>query len=143
MKALAVLSEKTASTYVQAFITALLIGSAIDVSTGQAAALAAIPAALTIVMNGLPGVPVGLPFYVDLTFRVLRTYVAGFLGFLVAMPTFRLSYSILQAAAAGALPAALAILKGGLASQVGDPASAALLPASVDPAEGTPVGLAA
>lgn len=127
-----VLAEKVLSTYIQAFITVLIVGPTINVSTAQAAAIAAIPAALTVVANGLPVVPIGLPFYVDLVLRIVRTYVVSFLGYLIAIPTFALDRSILQAAAAGALPAALSLLKGGLASKVGRTDSAALLPLSMD-----------
>ncbi len=127
-----VLAEKVLWTYVQAFIMVLVVGDVLNTSTLQAAAIAAIPAAITTAINALPAVPTGLPFYVDLTLRVIRTYVAAFLGLLVALPTFELSYSVGVAAAAGAIPAALAVLKGGLAAKVGNRSSAALLPAAVD-----------
>lgn len=127
-----VLLEKVIATYVQSFIGLLFLGDTLDVSTSQAAAISSIPAALTVLANGLPVIPVGLPFYVDLTLRTIRTYVVAFLGLLVALPTFELDYSIGLAAAGGALPAALAVLKGGLASKVGRTDSAALLPASLD-----------
>lgn len=127
------LLEKTVSTYVQAFITALLVGQTIDISTAQAAALASIPAGLTIIANGLPVVPQGLPFYVDLVGRTIRTYVVSFIGFLVALPVFELNYSILAAASSAALPAALAVIKGALASRVGSHTPAAV-PARFDDA---------
>lgn len=133
MNYLIALIEKTAATYVQAFASALLLGSVIDISTAQAAALAAIPAALTVVANGLPTIQAGLPFYVDLVLRTARTYVVSFIGFLVALPVFTLDYGVLQAASAAALPAALAVVKGALATKVGDGSTAAALPAKVDP----------
>jgi hypothetical protein len=125
---LAVLAEKVIATYVQALIALLLLDGALDINGAESAAIAAIPAALTVIANGLPLVPHGLPFYADLAMRVIRTFVAGFLGTLIAMPVFRLDRSALLAAAAGAIPAVLALIKGGLASRVGDTDSAALLP---------------
>lgn len=139
MKPFLNLAEKVLATWVQVFVTGLLAATALDISTAQAAAIAAIPAALTVVANGLPVVPVGLPFYVDLVLRTVRTYVVAFLGFLVAVPVFSLDYSIGLAAAAAAGPAALAVLKAGLASKVGNADSAALLPTNLD----MPVAVAA
>jgi hypothetical protein len=112
------LIEKAASTYVQVFITAWLAADTLGIGTAQAAGLAAIPAALTVIANGL-----------GLTLRTLRTYAVSVIGFLVALPVFDLEISTLQAALLAGVPAALAVIKGGLASQVGDPESPALLPA--------------
>jgi hypothetical protein len=124
------LLEKVLATYVQTFITVLLAGGPMGTSAAQAAAIAAIPAALTVVANGLPEVPGGLPFYVDLTFRTVRTYVVTFLGFVIAVPVFSLDYSIALAASTAAFTACLAVIKGALASKVGNPDSAALLPSA-------------
>ena len=126
------LLEKVLATYVEAFVALLLVGTAIDVSTAQAASIAAIPAGLTVVANGLPLVPVGLPFYVELLFRTLRTFVAAFLGLLVAVPVFELELGILAAAATGAIPATLAVLKGALSTRIGNEDSPAALPARMD-----------
>ncbi|MFB7470490.1 holin [Kitasatospora sp. NPDC056184] len=66
-------------------------------------------------------------FIIDLTERTAATYASAFLGLLLA-DTFDLtSIGALKAAAVAALPAALSVLKGALATRVGDPASAALL----------------
>lgn len=122
------LLEKVLATYVQAFAGLLLAGPALDLSAAQSASIAALPAAITVIANGLPLVPSGLPFYVDLLLRTVRTYVAVFLGLLVAVPVFRLDIGIAAAAATGALPAALAVLKAALAQRIGDPGTAAVLP---------------
>ena len=127
-----VLLEKVLATYVQVFIGVLVVGQAINASTAQAAAIAAIPAALTILANGLPVVPIGLPFYVDLILRTVRTYAVSFIGLLIAQPVFKLDRSAAMAAAVGGIPTALAVVKGGLASKVGQANSAALLPARLD-----------
>lgn len=132
--ALATLAEKVVTTYLQAVIAVLTVGSRIDTSAAQAAAIAAIPAALTVVANAASTaqIPQGLPFYVDLILRTARTYVVSFLGFAIAVPVFALDYSIAVAASAAALPAALAVLKAALASRIGALNSAALLPARLD-----------
>jgi len=132
MNAIVSLLEKVIATFVQAFVAGLIVGPAIDISTAQAAALAAIPAGLTVVANGLPLVPVGLPFYVDLLLRTIRTFASSFLGFLIALPVFSLDYGVLQAAVAASIPAVLTVVKSGLASKVGDHETAALLPARLD-----------
>lgn len=129
---LVVLFEKVASTYVQAFIALLVVHDVIGAGVAQTAAIAAVPAALTAFVNALPAVPLGMPFYVDLVLRVVRTYLASFVGLLVAMPVFHLNLTATVAAASAALPSALAVLKGGLAAKVGNTATAALVPAKFD-----------
>lgn len=126
-----ILLEKVIATYIQAFVTVLIVSDNLDVSAAEAAAIAAIPAALTVIANGLPGVPAGLPFWVDLVYRTIRTYVVSFIGLLVAAPVFSLDLTTAEAAAIGAIPAALAVIKAGVASKVGDDDSASLLPSSV------------
>lgn len=132
VNAFVVLIDKVVSTYMQALVGLLLIGGAINASAAEAAAIAAIPAALTVVANGLPITIAGLPFWIDLIYRVARTYVAAFVGLLIAVPVFHLDYAILQAAAYGAIPAALAVMKGALASRVGQVGTPALVPARYD-----------
>lgn len=127
-----VLLEKVIATYIQAFVTMLIVSDTLGVDTAEAAAIAAIPAALTVVANGLPGTPAGLPFWLDLVFRTIRTYVVAFIGLLVAVPVFAIDVSLAEAAAVGAIPAALAVVKAAVASKVGDSGTAALLPADID-----------
>jgi hypothetical protein len=129
------LVEKTLATYVQALIALLIAAPTLDFSlpTVEAAAIAAIPAGLTIIANGLPGIPVGLPFYTDLLLRAVRTFAASFLGFLIAVPVFSLDEAVLTAAAVGAIPTVLSVIKSALAKRVGADDTAALLPASSDP----------
>ena len=128
---LTLLLEKAATTYAESFVAFWLLADQLGATTAQAAAVAAIPAALTIVANGLPGTPVGLPFWADLAWRTIRTYVAAFLGLLLANPMLHLNFTLTVAAAVGALPAALAVVKGTIASNLGAP-TPALVPAAVD-----------
>jgi hypothetical protein len=136
-KLLASLFEKTVTTYLQVFVTGLLAANYLDISVLQAAAVAAVPASLTVIANGLPQ-PDNLPFAGDLAFRTIRTYVVSFVGLMIAVPVFSLSIDAAQAAALGAIPAALAVVKSGLASRVGNVDTAALLPFGLDPSTITP-----
>jgi len=126
--------ERVVWTYVEAFAALLLVGPSIDISTATAAGMAAIPAAVTFAMNAIRAaeIPAGLPFYFDLVLRIAKTYVAGFLGFLVALPVFRLDVGILSAAAMAGIPALLALLKGAAATRLGAE-TPATLPARRDP----------
>lgn len=133
MNAVLALLEKAALTFLQVFVTALLAGGSIDVSTAQAAIIGGIAAAITVIANGIPAITPTLPFWLDLLLRTVRTYVAAFVAFLLALPVLDLSYSTLAAASAAALPAVLAVVKGAVASRIGEPDSAALLPAKYDP----------
>lgn len=130
-----VLIEKVVMTYIEGLISLLVISGsngAVNVSTAQAAAVAAIPAALTVIANGLPVVPIGLPFWIDAVLRTARTYVVSFIGLLVAMPVFNLDYSAFVCALSGALPATLAAGKALIATRFGESTSAALLPVKYD-----------
>jgi len=134
------LLEKTVTTYIEAFVALLAASSTIDISVTQSAAIAAIPAALTVVANGVSSTSLNLSFYGDLVFRTIRTYVVSFLGLLVAAPVFDFSVGALQAAAIGAIPAALAVVKGILAGQVGNKGTPAFLPLNLDGDPGVNTG---
>jgi hypothetical protein len=128
MKALRSLIEKAVWTYVQAVATLALVGGSLVFN--KELAIAALPAALTVVANGMPAVAVGLPFKVDLALRVVRSYAAAFLGFLLSQPVFHLDASVGKAASMAGVMAVLVVVKGVAAKQVGDPNTAATLPAS-------------
>lgn len=146
LRRLADVAERTAATFVQAFVAALMLGGAYDLSAAQAAGLAGAIAAIAVIKNALsafllargadPTARTGVAYAVDLVERTAATYVEAFAGALVLHGT--LSLTIAQSAAYAGIPAALAVLKGGLARFVGDPASAALLPASKDPSASGP-----
>ena len=132
MNALLSLLEKAGLTFLQVFVMTLSVGGSLDVSTAQAAIIGGIGAAVTVIANGIPAV-VPLSFWLDLVLRTVRTYVAAFVAYLLALPILDLSYSTLAAASAAALPAVLAVVKGAVASRIGEHDSAALLPAKYDP----------
>jgi hypothetical protein len=132
----AVFAEKVIATYVQSLIGLYLLdmNDTLNTSTAHALAIAALPAAITVITASLPLVPDGLPYYLALFGNVARTFVQGFLGYLLALPIFQLDASVGRAALFAAIPACLAVLKGALASKVGNPTTPNLLPAAVDPA---------
>jgi hypothetical protein len=74
--------------------------------------------------------------FLDIAERAGFTYVESFLGFLLASQIWTAvdKVGVAKGAAAAALPAALAIVKGSLASLWGNTASASALPATADPA---------
>lgn len=128
------LAERVLATYLEALIGLLLVSGPLNLAAAQVAAIATIPAALAVVSNSVTAlaIPVGLPFTVDLAARAAKTAVQTFLGYLLAAPVFGLERSLLTAALAAVVPAVLAVVKAALATRVGDPTSAALLPAAVD-----------
>lgn len=133
------LVEKTLATYVQALIVALL-GSKffdqVDLGMAKALAIAAIPAALTVLVNATSSaaIPTSLPPLVQAVLRIVRTGGVAFLGYLIAIPTFGLERSILQAALAAASVALLAAVKAELGQFIGNPQTVAWLPEHLDPA---------
>lgn len=135
-KQVSLMFEKTISTFVQVFITVFVASDTVGATTAQAAGLAGVAAALSALLGSLPIVPEGLPFSTDLFFRTARTYVisAGTLFLAANGGAFELSVTGLQAAALAAVPAALTVAKGLIASRFGAVNSAALLPSSADPA---------
>jgi hypothetical protein len=140
------LVEKAGWTYVQSFLAVLTIGSGWHIAVTTQLAVAALPAALTVLANGLPLLaPVGLPYMVDLGYRIVKTAAAAFLGVLLAQPVFHLTASVGRSALCAAGAAVLVIVKGVVAKQLGQP-TPATLPLSVDvpptQAAPTPVGTA-
>ncbi|WP_327073440.1 holin [Kitasatospora purpeofusca] len=66
-------------------------------------------------------------FFRDLLERTLATYAVTLLGLLTAAGVDLTDLGTLRAALVAAIPAGLTVLKGALATLVGDPSSAALL----------------
>lgn len=71
-----------------------------------------------------------MSFVRDLVERVLATYVQAFAGLLIASWSDAVDLSTLRAAAVAAIPAALAVVKAGMARMVGDPDTASLADAA-------------
>lgn len=118
------LIEKTASTWLQAFIVTLPDSSFFvtpDASVLVAAGVAAVPAAITVILNVVNGwtPDLALPTGVQTVLRVVRTAVASGLGYLVAAPLFSFDPQLWRGAAMVAGTSLLAAVKAELASHVG------------------------
>lgn len=127
--------EKVLSQFVQAFVVALFGGMAFGWTAIQCAALAGVSAVITLALNSVNSavIPVGMPFYTDLTLRVLRSGASAFLAFMVMAPVLDVQSGDFWKAALGAgAVGAVSALKAQGARQVGDPETAALLPATLD-----------
>lgn len=131
---LAPIVEKVLSQFVQAFVVALFGGMAFGWDALQCAALAGVSAVITLALNSVNSavIPVGMPFYTDLTLRVARSGASAFLAFMVMAPVLDVESGDFWKAALGAgAVGAVAALKAQGARQVGDPQSAALLPVAL------------
>ncbi|MGW1993370.1 hypothetical protein [Embleya sp. NPDC001921] len=149
--ALAGLAERAGWTFLQVFLGGLITANSLDLSVAQAAALAAVPAGLSVLLNAVRGwsdnraldqtLRTGTAWFVDLLQRTAATYALAAGG--AWMLSGRYDLSTVQVALYGAIPAALAVIKAAVARRVGDPGSAATLPGSLDPAAPVPVLAAA
>jgi hypothetical protein len=80
-------------------------------------------------------------YLADLAERTAATYAEVFLGLLIAsgLGVDQVTdLAVWEKAAVAAVPAALAVVKGALASRIGAPDSASVLPADEDPPQQTP-----
>lgn len=132
------LAEKVAAQYVQAFIVALLASSffnSLDWSLATSAAVATIPAAITVLVNATTGasIPTTWPYLVQVLMRTLRSGASAFGGYLLAVPVFTLDLSLGKAAWGAAGVAMLGVIKAELGRFVGNPDTVAWLPKAVDP----------
>jgi hypothetical protein len=139
------LLEKVFWTFVQVYVAAVLAAGSLDFTGSLPWIVAGIAAALTVLANGIPELT-GLPFGLDLLYRLTRTFVvswaslfAGALAALVIAPgddlrTVAVMVTAAASAAAwGAIPAVLTVIKGLAAHFLpGGTGSAALLPSKVD-----------
>lgn len=127
--------EKVIATYVQSLIGLVILdlNDTLNTQTPTMLAIAALPAAITVISASIPAASARLPYVTQLVLNTARTFVQGFFGYLLAIVPFRLDASVGQAAAFAALPAALAFLKGGLARYVGNSSTPNLLPVELDP----------
>jgi hypothetical protein len=124
------LLEKVFWTYVQSLLILVIATDRVTFTTQLA--IAALPAALTVIANGLPANLGKVPLALDVVYRVVRSAAVAFIGFLLAAPVFDVTITSAKAAGWAALMAALVTLKSVVASHVGDSETAATLPASVD-----------
>jgi hypothetical protein len=128
--------ERTAWTFVQAFLVSLLATSesTLDWSTAQAATAAGVAAIVTLALSAVQGasLPEAVGFYTDLGLRIARSGAAAFLAFLLVEPSAILNGDVWQGALGAAGMAALVTVKGFAAGRVGQDFSPATLPSSLD-----------
>lgn len=137
------LADKAVWTFLEVFAAAWLASGSLGLDGAMQWLAAGLAAAGTVIANGSPA-SVSTTFGVDFLYRLVRTYAVSFVGLwsasvaaAVAAGASGLTASIASAAAWAAIPAAVTFVKGTAAKilserGVGNPDTAALLPASVD-----------
>lgn len=121
------LAERAATTYVEALLGFVLLAPVLDVSILTAALVAGLPALFSVLKAGVYEFLEVRPrrsFAMDLLERTVGTYVVTFLGLVIVNPGEIATYKV---AIVSALPAALAVVKGALASRVASPTNASLV----------------
>lgn len=121
------LLERAGTTYVEALLGFVLLAPVLDVSVLTAALVAGLPALFSVLKAGIYEFLEVRPrrsFAMDLLERTIGTYLVTFLGLVVVNPGEVATYSL---ALVAALPAALAVVKGALASRVASPTNASLV----------------
>lgn len=112
--------ERVVATAVQSVIVYLVAANNLHIDHWKAVLAAAFPAAVNVILQAASGwmIPSGMSVLADTILRAFRTFWVGFLGTLAATaPAFDLySASAWKAAAIGGCIAALAVVKGGLAT---------------------------
>lgn len=129
------LVERSGWQAVQVALGAVLLGlssGALDYEAGQVAILAGIAAGLTVLANGIPSLDLATSNpTAALVLRAVRSFVSAFLAPIVGLAVLPTDVGTWQAAALGAVVAALAVIKGAIAEHVGAQ-TPATLPASLD-----------
>lgn len=121
------LLERAGTTYVEALLGFVLLAPVLDVSVLTAALVAGLPALFSVVKAGIYEFLEVRPrrsFAMDLLERTIGTYLVTFLGLVATNPGEVSTYEL---ALVAALPAALAVVKGALASRVASPTNASLV----------------
>jgi len=130
------LIEKAVLTFIEAFVAGLVMNQTDWLVTDNVNLLwlASACAAATVLANGAANllIPTTLPIWAQTALRVIRTFAATFFTFLVAQPSFTLNPDTVTAACVAGIAAALTLVKALIASRVGNHATTALLPASLD-----------
>lgn len=122
--------ERVGSTFLETFAAALVLTNTLNISALSAAAIAALPAAFSIIYNALTtwlGTDQsGRPYWLDLTERALATFAQTFVGGLIVAQHYSLSE--LEVLALAGVAAALSVLKSGAAKLTGSDTAGLLAP---------------
>lgn len=128
------LAERVVATFVLTFCGLIMVaGPALSLDGAQVALIGGIAAALSLVKNiitEIAGASNGLTWWQDMLLRVMSTYVQVWISLVVVVSadgTSTIDFTQLKPALIAALPAALGVLKGYIASKFGDPNTAGFL----------------
>jgi hypothetical protein len=128
------LAERIVATFVLTFCGLIVVaGPTLDLGAAQVALIGAVAAVLSLVKNlitELAGASNGATWWQDMLLRVMGTYVQAWIALVVVVSadgSSSIDFAQLQPAALAAIPAALGVLKGWLASKFGDPNTAGFL----------------
>ena len=128
------LGERVVVTFVLTFCGLIMVaGPALDLGAAQVALIGGLAAVLSLVKNlitELAGASNGATWWQDMLLRVMGTYVQAWIALVVVVSAdgaSTIDFSQFQPAALAAIPAALGVLKGWLASKFGDPNTAGFL----------------
>jgi hypothetical protein len=128
------IGERVVSTFVLTFAGLIMVaGPTLSLSASQVALMGAVAAVLSLVKNiitELAGASNGATWWQDMLLRVMGTYVQAWIALVVVVAadgSSTIDLSQFKPAALAAIPAALGVLKGYLASKFGDPDTAGFL----------------
>lgn len=131
LAAIAGLAEKVVLTFIEVFLAGWLAADTMGFDGAARWAVPAVAAAGTVLANGLPST-LSLSFGLALLYRTLRTYAVSFIGLFAGPAVVGFTADGAKAAAFAAIPAAITVAKGMIASRLGEGGTPALLPASLD-----------
>jgi len=125
------LGERLLTTFVLAFCGLIVLAGRADLTTAQVALVGALAAVLSLLKNLIAtfaGASNGATWWQDMLLRVVSTYVQTWIGLVLVLGSdgtaTGVDFTQAQPALLAALPAALGVLKGYVASKFGDPSTA-------------------
>lgn len=127
------LGERVVATFVLTFCGLIMVaGPTLDLDAAQVAFIGGVAAVLSLVKNlitELAGASNGATWWQDMLLRVMGTYVQAWIALVVVVSAdgSTIDFTQFKPAALAAIPAALGVLKGYLASKFGDPNTAGFL----------------
>lgn len=125
------LGERLLTTFVLAFCGLIVLAGQANLTTAQVALVGALAAVLSLIKNLITtfaDASNGATWWQDMALRVMGTYVQTWIGLVLVLApdgsATSIDFTQAQPALLAAIPAALGVLKGYVASKFGDPATA-------------------
>lgn len=124
------IAERVVTTFVLTFLGVIVVAGKVDLTVANVAFIGAVAAVLALVKNLITTIADasnGTTWWQDALLRTMGTYVQVWIGLVLvtqADGTNTLDLTQLQPALVAAIPAALGVLKGLVASHFGDPTTA-------------------